>query len=172
MGNGGEFISKLIFFISKQRNICSRDGSRCPSGIKYHMLTVYAVIQPAVQAMRACSVLSDSMQLCGLKPARLLCSWNFLGMNTGVGGHFLLRTQGSNPCLLHLTHWQVDSLPPAPPGKPICTIYVQMFIKDYTHTIIKELKYKTINYVIVTWPLRNKRNLIKSQNLKEYLTLN
>ena len=90
MGNGGEFISKLIFFISKQRNICSRDGSRCPSGIKYHMLTVYAAIQPAVQAMRACSVLSDSMQLCGLWPARLLCSWNFLGMNTGVGGHFLL----------------------------------------------------------------------------------
>ena len=39
------------------------------------------------------------------------------------------------------------------------------------HTINKELKYKTKNYVIVTWPLRNKRNLIKSQNLKEYLIL-
>ena len=51
-------------------------------------------------------------------------------------------------------------------------IRTNTFIKDYTHTIIKELKYKTVNYVIVTWPLRNKRNLIKSQNLKEYLTLN
>ena len=27
-------------------------------------------------------------------------------------------TQGSNPSLLHLLHWQASSLPPAPPGKP------------------------------------------------------
>ena len=51
-------------------------------------------------------------------------------MNTGVGCHFLLHgiflTQGSNPCLLHLTHWQVDSLPTAPPGKLTCTIYIQI----------------------------------------------
>ena len=37
----------------------------------------------------------------GLYPARLLCPWNFLGKNTGVGCHFLLYgifpTQGSNP---------------------------------------------------------------------------
>ena len=26
----------------------------------------------------------------GLYPARLLCPWNFLGKNTGVGCHFLL----------------------------------------------------------------------------------
>ena len=35
--------------------------------------------------------------------------------NTGAGCHFLLQriflTQGSNPCLLHLLHWQVGSLP-------------------------------------------------------------
>ena len=35
--------------------------------------------------------------------------------NTGVGGHALLQgifpTQGSNPCLLHLLHWQAGSLP-------------------------------------------------------------
>ena len=38
-----------------------------------------------------------------------------------IGLHFLLQailqTQGSNPRLLHL-HWQVDSSPLAPPGKP------------------------------------------------------
>ncbi|KAB0357453.1 hypothetical protein FD754_001609 [Muntiacus muntjak] len=43
-------------------------------------------------------------------------------LNTGVGCHFLLQgiflTQGSNPCPLHLLHWQADSLPTAPPGKP------------------------------------------------------
>ena len=42
--------------------------------------------------------------------------------NTGVGGHFLLQrvftTQGSNLCLLHLLHWQVGSLPLAPPREP------------------------------------------------------
>ena len=37
-----------------------------------------------------CSVMSDSLQLHGLQPARLLCPWNFPGKNTGVGCHFLL----------------------------------------------------------------------------------
>ena len=43
-----------------------------------------------------------------------------LGKNTGVGCHFLLQgifpTLGSNPCLLHLLHWQADSLPLELPG--------------------------------------------------------
>ena len=30
----------------------------------------------------------------------------------------ILPTQGWNPHLLCLLHWKVDSLPPAPPGKP------------------------------------------------------
>ena len=30
----------------------------------------------------------------------------------------IFPTQGSISCLLHLLHWQADSLPPAPPGKP------------------------------------------------------
>ena len=45
----------------------------------------------------------------------------FSGKNTGVGCQFLLQgifpTQGLNRHLLHLPHWQVDSLPLAPPGK-------------------------------------------------------
>ena len=43
------------------------------------------------------------------------------GKNTGVGCHFLLQgiilTQGLNPCLLHLLHWQASSLPLALPIK-------------------------------------------------------
>ena len=39
-----------------------------------------------------------------------------------MGCHFLLQksfpTQGPNPHLLRLLHWQTDSLPLAPPGKP------------------------------------------------------
>ena len=53
---------------------------------------------------------------------RLLCPRDFIGENTGVGSHSLLQgifpTCGSNPCILHLPHWQVDSLPPAPSGNP------------------------------------------------------
>ena len=48
-------------------------------------------------------------------PVRLLCPWDFPGKNTGGGCHSLLQgifpTQGSNLCLLHLLHWQADSLP-------------------------------------------------------------
>ena len=46
---------------------------------------------------------------------------NSPGKNTGVGCHALLQRifliQGSNPHLLSLLHWQVDSLPAEPLGK-------------------------------------------------------
>ena len=52
-----------------------------------------------------------------------LCLWNFPGKNTGVDCCFLLQgffpTQGWNLRLLCLLHWQVGSLPLAPPGKPV-----------------------------------------------------
>ena len=62
------------------------------------------------------SVVSNSLRPHGLQPTRLLCPWDYLGKNTGVGCHFLLQgifpSQGSNPGLLH---WQGDSLPSDPP---------------------------------------------------------
>ena len=68
------------------------------------------------------SVGSDHLQPHGLWPERLLCSWNFPGKNTRVGCHFLLQgifpTQGLNLCLLHLLHWQADSLPLCHLGSP------------------------------------------------------
>ena len=74
-----------------------------------------------------CSVVSGSLWSHGLWSARLLCPWDFPSKNTGVGSHFLLQgifpTQGSNPRLLHLLHWQAGSLPQAPPGKPLASIY-------------------------------------------------
>ena len=43
------------------------------------------------------------------------CPWDSPGKNTVLGCHFLLQgiflTQGSNPCLLSLLHWQKGSLP-------------------------------------------------------------
>ena len=82
----------------------------------------------------SCSVVSNPLYLCNPMDCsqsssvtsqpitRLLCPWDPPGKNTGVSCHFLLQgifpTQGSNPHLLCLLHWQVDSLPLAPPGKP------------------------------------------------------
>ena len=42
------------------------------------------------------SVVSNSLELHGLWPARLPCPWDFPGKNTGVGCHCLL--QGSSIC--------------------------------------------------------------------------
>ena len=54
--------------------------------------------------------MSDSLQ-----PHGLYSPWNSPGQSTGVGSLPLLQgiflTQESNPCLLHLLHWQADSLP-------------------------------------------------------------
>ena len=61
------------------------------------------------------AVMYESLGPYGLQPARLICPWNVPGKNTGVGCSFLLQgifpTQGSNPYLLHLLHWQAGSLP-------------------------------------------------------------
>ena len=68
------------------------------------------------------SVVSDPLQPHGLQPIRLLCSRNFPGKNTKAGCHFLLQeifpTQGLNPRLLSLLHWQADSLPLHHLGSP------------------------------------------------------
>ena len=54
------------------------------------------------------------------KPTRLLGPLDSVGKNTGVGCCALLQgifpTQGSNPRLLYLLHWQVGSLLLVPPG--------------------------------------------------------
>ena len=56
-------------------------------------------------AIAFAEVVSNCMPPYGLQPARLLCSWNSSGKNTGVVCHFLLQeiflTEGSNPSLLH-----------------------------------------------------------------------
>ena len=52
------------------------------------------------------------------------CLWVSPGKNTGVGCRALLQrifpTQGSNPPLLPLLHWQACSLSLVPPGKLMC----------------------------------------------------
>ena len=63
---------------------------------------------------------------------RLLSPWDSPEKNTGVGCHSLIQgifsTQGSNPHLLCVLHWQAGSLPLAPPGKPSYWKYPQYWL--------------------------------------------
>ena len=49
--------------------------------------------------------------------------WDSPGKNSGMSCHALLQgifpSQGSNPHLFCLLHWEVGSLPLAPPGKHV-----------------------------------------------------
>ena len=100
------------------------------------------------------SVTSDSFLPHGLQLTRLPCPSDFPGKNTGVGSHFLLqgifqsRTQTH---LLHLLHWQGDSLPLLLPGKPSCLIgyyydILYQFQPYYTmtHCHVENLTHLTI----------------------------
>ena len=42
-------------------------------------------------------------------------------------------TQGWNPCLLHLLHWQADSLPLSHPGKPLVAVKSWMLPQQPYH---------------------------------------
>ena len=83
--------------------------------------------------MLSCSVVSDSVTLWTVS-CRLLCPKAFSGKNTGVGCYFLLQqifpTQGLNPRLMH---WQADSLPSEPCGKPWS--WISHSISDTPHRV-------------------------------------
>ena len=79
-----------------------------------------------------CSATFHSLWPYGLWTARLLCPWNSLSKNTGVGRHPLLQgiflNQGSN---LGLLHCRPIILPSEPPGKPSSLLYLPPI--TYTH---------------------------------------
>ena len=72
--------------------------------------------------------LCSTLRLYGLEPARLLCSWDSPGKNTGVGCHALLQglfqTQGLNPPLLMSPALAGKFLPLVPPGKPLASLCI------------------------------------------------
>ena len=81
----------------------------------------------------------------GLQPTRLLCPWDFPGRNTGVGCRFLLQgifsTQRLTPGLLHLLHWQADSLPLSHLGSPLFILHTGILdgiCLDYFRNIITD----------------------------------
>ena len=75
----------------------------------FHALAILnsGTINIGVCECQATSVVSGALQPYGLQPARLLCPWDSLGNNTGMGCHALLQgiflTQGLNPHLYIFT---------------------------------------------------------------------
>ena len=65
--------------------------------------------------------------------------------NTTVGCHFLFRgiflTQGSNPHLLHLLHWQVDSLPRSHLGSPLFVPAIGKFTTRFCLATVLKKEY-------------------------------
>ena len=81
--------------------------------LNFTPVCVYSVFQ-------LCPTLCDPMDC---SPSGSSLHGIFPGKNTGVGCHFLLQevflTLGSNPTLLHLLHWQMNSLTPHHMQSPI-----------------------------------------------------
>ena len=67
---------------------------------------------------------------------RFLCPWDSPVKNTEGGCHFLLQgilpTQASNPRLLHLLYWQVDSLPQCYLGSHYV---IHLFLKSHIYIL-------------------------------------
>ena len=86
---GKEFRVYIYFFHSAKKT--SIEGKR-----KWYLNSNISI---------SCSVIYNSLQFHGWKPARLLCPWDSPRKNTGVGCHSLLQgiflTHELNPGLLH-----------------------------------------------------------------------
>ena len=73
------------------------------------------------------------------------------------GCHFLLLgiflTQGLNPCLLNLLHWQADSLPTEPPGKPLHLLQGPVYLKNSSYKVCRRLKISNGRFIEKTFVL-------------------
>ena len=106
---------------------------------------------PVSVCVLSCSVTSDALRPQRLQPTELLCPWDSLGKNTGVGCHFLLQVifpmQGSNPhllCLLNcrwiLYHWATAEDPKPPVTGPKDKKIQDLSIKVFKVTVSKKLR--------------------------------
>ena len=89
---------------------------------KWYIIKSHISVKLGCAYVLSCSVMSDSLWPCRLKPTRLLYPWDSPGKNTGMGCHFILQgifpTLGSNSCLLSLLHWDAGSSPLCHLGSP------------------------------------------------------
>ena len=94
-----------------------------------------------------CTVVSDSSQPHGLRPARLLCPRDSPGRDTGVGCHFLLQgiflTERWSPCFLGF-------LTTVPPGKPVpldCVLKTEVSGPIFCYVLFTAINKKKNQYL-------------------------
>ena len=79
---------------------------------------VHAHVHVHAKSLHSCLTLCDPMTVAHQAPLSMGFSrqeyWSMLPSLL----QRIFPTQGSNPCLLGLLHWQAGSLPLVPPGKP------------------------------------------------------
>ena len=101
------------------------------------------------------TVMFVSLQPHGLQPTRLLCPWDSLGKNTGVGCHSLLQgiflTQGLNPGVPHCRQILYYLSHQGSPIKATSTSSELLFTLIWISKIMKIYNLKTIIY---TWVFR------------------
>ena len=82
--------------------------------------------------------------------------WDSPGKNTGVGCHAFFEgiflTQGLNLHLLCLLHWQVGSLPLAPPGQPLSDSEQWMVLLFCSHRSDTFIIFADISYQFAIKP--------------------
>ena len=115
--------------------------------------------RPLGSAMKSvnCSVISNFLQPCGLYFARLLCPWNSLGKNPGVGRHSLLQeiflTQGSNPGLLHCRLILYCMSHQGSPVEIVCIINFPLSGITSNNSIKLYLCYSSMSYSCLLLPI-------------------
>ena len=109
-----------------------------------------------VTVVSTCSVtlvVSDSSRSHGPWPTMLLCPWDAPCKNTGLAissSRGIFQTQGSNPSLFRLLHWQLGSLPLEPPGstiKPLTPCQIVSGKADFRPFLSSWLQIKCRNLV-------------------------
>ena len=114
MGTGNKQAEKSVRLWDQRWHqcLCLVQGLLDLGGLKLHRMYVWVHVCVCVCAQSLSH--SDSLQPHGLQPTRLLCPWDFPGKNTGWVPKPSSRAS-SQPrdwtCVLHLLHWQADSLP-------------------------------------------------------------
>ena len=98
-------------------------NSACSCWFMHCWTLGWMTLKVKVLVAQSCPTFCDCMDC----SSPVLLPWDYPGMNTGVGFHTLLQgiflIQESNLHLVCLLHWQVCSLPLAPPRKPIWASY-------------------------------------------------